>query len=228
MVAGDPMSYTAEDILQQLDQSAAQFRFPGFNNANYHMGAARLSAFRNSQQWALIVEEVCWWPGAGGIVQNLSAFGNGLAGELAFPGQSDWQPGLVYWPYSSVECGFDQEGELSCEQIRIRGEEVCLNPQDLTLQPEVPERGFSILVQLVELYRNRLLCTPQELRKIVPPELELLIQLDQWCHPNVYLGELPGRNQSFRNLAEVLASGEVSRFRPADRPNVDWRLWMER
>lgn len=221
------MSYTAEDILQQLDRSAAEFRFPGFNNMNYHLGAARLSAFRNSRQWALIVEEVCWWPGAGGIVQNLSAFGNGLkAEELAFPGQSGWQPGQIYWPFSSVECGFDEDGELSYGQVKVRGEAVSLEAKDPP--PEVPERGFAILVQLVELDRNRLLCTHQELRRIVPAELELLVQLDQWQHPDVYLGELPGQNESFRNLAEVLASGELSRWRPPARPNVDWRLWMAR
>lgn len=223
------MSVTAREILQQLDESAGQFRFPGFNNVNYHLGAARLHCFRNPNRWAILIEEICWWPAAGGIVQNLSAFGNGLnEKDLAFPGQSAWQPGLIYWPYSSIECGFDDCGELSYDQLKIRGQELKLDPQDVAAQPEVPERGFAIMVHLLESYREELLCTPQELGRLVPSELELLVQLDQWRHPDVYLGELPSQNESFSNLAEVLASGDRTRLRPSARPNVDWRLWMSR
>lgn len=223
------MTYSRCDILRQLDQSAEQFRFPGFNNVNYHLGTARLNGFRNSHQWAILIEEICWWPASGGIVQNLSAFGNSLREkDLAFPGQSAWLPGMIYWPHSSIQCSFDDCGELSYSKLQIRGQTLDLDPREVAEQPEVPERGFAIMVHLIESFREKLLCTPEELRLVVPSELELLVKLDQWLHPDVYLGELPSQNESFVNLAEVLVSGDVSCLRPSTRPNVDWRVWMSR
>ena len=223
------MSYSASEILRQLDRSAEQFRFPGFNNMNYYLGAARLNGFRNAHQWAILIEEICWWPASEGIVQNLSAFGNGLKEEdLAYPGQSSWLPGMIYWPHSSIECSFDDCGELSYDKLKIRGQSLVLEPHKVAAQPEVPERGFAIMVHLLESFREKLLCTPEELRQVVPCELDLHVQLDQWHHPDVYLGELPSQNESFRNLAEVLVSGDVSLLRPSAQPNVDWRLWMSR
>lgn len=196
---------------------------------NYHMGAARVSGFRNPRHWAIVIEEICWWPGSDGIVQNLSVFGTGLNKKaLAFPGQPAWEPGLIYWPHSSIDCCFEESGELSYDSLRIRGQAVNLNPQDVVARPEVPERGFAIMVHLLESYREELLCTREELGRVVPAELDYLVQLDQWCHPDVYLGELPSQNESFANLAEVLASGDRSLLRPAARPNVDWRLWTSR
>lgn len=59
--------YTAADILKSLDRSAREFHFPGFNNMNYHLGAARLGAFRDAERWALVFEELVWWPSADGI-----------------------------------------------------------------------------------------------------------------------------------------------------------------
>lgn len=223
------MSYCGEEILQQLDRCAEQFRFPGFNNMNYHLGTARISAFRSSGSWVILLEEICWWPASEGIVRNLYAFGNCLDEKaLAFPGQPAWQQGMVYWPDSPIECAFDECGELSITHLRIRGQSVNICPEDIALVPEVPERGFAVMVHLLDAYREQLLCTPEELRRIVPVELEMLVRLDQWCHPDVYLGELPSQNESFRNLAESLASGDLSRLRPAVQPNVDWRLWLER
>ena len=218
------MELSAEDILAQLDESARQFRFPGFNNMNYHLGTARLSAFRSAAHWALVFEELVWWPAGEGITLCLSVFGTGLA----FPGGASWSPGLIHWPHSPVSCGFDDQGELSYDGVSIRGQLVALRPEELERHPDVPERGFAMMVRLLESHRDELLCTPEELRRVVPDDMEFLLQLDQWHHPDVYRGELPSQNPSFQNLAEVLASGEAARLRPAEKPNVDWRLWTER
>jgi len=223
------MSFTPNDILAVLDESARSFRFPGFNNMNYYIGTARINGFRDPQRWALLIQELCWYPAADGIMLNLSAYGNCLSEQaLGFPGQAHWKQGLIYWPYSPIECEFDDQGELRFDNIRIRGERVRLDPHEVTPQPAVPERGFAIMVHLLEPFREQLLCTPEELARVIPADLPLFLQLDNRKHPDVYAGELPSQNESFCNLAHVLAGGDLSRLRPAAQPNVDWRLWMQR
>lgn len=220
---------TSQSILDLLDESAREFRFPGFDNMNYYLGTARINAFRSPQNWAVVLEEILWWPAAEGIQQELFVFGTGLPeSELAFPGQPKWQQGLIYWPHSPLECRFEDDGELSLEGLSIRGQAIELKAEQIAAQPEVPERGFAIMVHLIERYRELLMCSPDELRRVVPPELELLVQLDQWQHPQVYAGELPSQNLTFQNLAQLLASGDLSQFRPTGEGNVDWRRWMSR
>ena len=54
----------------------------------------------------------------------------------------------------------------------------------------------------------------------MPP---LVLRLTEWNHLSA--GEKPSDNETFRMLAEVIADGDVSRFRPTKRPNTDWRNW---
>jgi hypothetical protein len=223
------MSYTQKDILAVLDESARKFAFPAFDNMNYYLGTARINGFRDEQRWALIIQEVCWWPAADGIMLNVSAYGNCLSEKtLAFPGQARWDQGMIYWPHSPIECEFDDQGELRFDALRIRGQAVVLDPHQVPPQPAVPERGFAILVHLLETFREQLLCTAEELARVVPHNLPDLLCLDNWKHPDICRGELPSHNESLCNLAEVLASGDLSQLRAAAHPNVDWRLWMER
>jgi hypothetical protein len=220
---------TRQSILQLLDESAREFRFPGFDNMNYYLGTARLNAFRSPQHWAIVLEEILWWPAADGIQQELFVFGTGLPeSELAFPGQPNWQQGLIYWPHSPLECGFEEDGELSLEGLSIRGQAVELRAEQIPPQPEVPERGFAVMVYLIEHYREQLMCSLDELRRVVPPDFELVAQLDQWHHPHVYAGELPSQNPTFQNLAQLLAGADPGPLRTNEEGNVDWRRWMVR
>ena len=44
----------------------------------------------------------------------------------------------------------------------------------------------------------------------------------------MYFGTLPSKTQTFQSLAEAIESGDPSRYRPTERPNVDPVLWLER
>lgn len=160
---------------------------------------------------------------------SIFAYGNCLdAKALVFPGQNTWQPGMVFWPHSAIEVDYDDEGEVRFDSVEIRGQHVSVDPDQVTPQPAVPEKGFALMVHLLAEYRSQLLTTEEEMARVVPADLPRILRLDNWHHPDVYMGELPSQNDSLCNVAEVLASGDAGRFRPSPSPNVDWRLWLER
>jgi len=76
--------------------------------------------------------------------------------------------------------------------------------------------------------RLSLLATPHEGRVSVLPEMEPLLQLEEWHHPNVVDDKgRPSTSETFRQLAQVLATGDVSLYHPSQPPNTHWRNWPE-
>ena len=61
----------------------------------------------------------------------------------------------------------------------------------------------------------------------VTPELQQLLQLDEWHHPDLAGDERPSQLESFRQLAAVLASGDVANYRPSTPANTHWRNWPD-
>jgi hypothetical protein len=62
----------------------------------------------------------------------------------------------------------------------------------------------------------------------VLPEMMQILQLEEWHHPNVVdEKELPSVSETFQQLAQVLASGDVRAYRPKQAPNTHWRNWPE-
>ena len=82
-----------------------------------------------------------------------------------------------------------------------------------------------LLRSLVPEHRNPLLATDGELSQRLSVALPLLLRLDQWCHPDVSAGELPSNSEAFKMIAEVLATGDASRYKPTQEPNTHWSNW---
>lgn len=70
----------AQEVLAQLDQAAADFRFPDLGHAYYYAVDARLRALGDAARWGLVVEAVGYNPRAGNLVDVIHTFGNCLAG----------------------------------------------------------------------------------------------------------------------------------------------------
>lgn len=49
-------NFTTENILNCLDKAAGNLDFPGFDGINIDMITARLTGFRNDENWALTIE----------------------------------------------------------------------------------------------------------------------------------------------------------------------------
>ena len=86
-------------------------------------------------------------------------------------------------------------------------------------------RGQDLLRSLVPEHRNMLLATDGELSQRLSVELPLLLRLDQWHHPDVSAGEMPSKSEAFKMIAEVLATGDASRYKPTQEPNTHWSNW---
>jgi len=80
---------------------------------------------------------------------------------------------------------------------------------------------------LAETLREEVLATPEERRRQIPPDLEQILQLEEWHHPDLANGEVASQSETFRQLAEVLSSGDPSRYAPAMAPNSHWSNWPE-
>jgi len=74
----------SEEILRQLDKCADDFTFPMLDNGYVYPVESRLSAYRDDERWALIIEVVgfnCRAGGQDGIGNCLHIFGNCLEFE---------------------------------------------------------------------------------------------------------------------------------------------------
>jgi hypothetical protein len=75
------VSYTKDDILKQLDYCAGDYTFPMLSNGYIYLGDTRLSAYRDENRWAIVIEVVGYNVRAGchnGLNNCRHCFGNCL------------------------------------------------------------------------------------------------------------------------------------------------------
>src|SRR5262249_34675617 len=85
--------------------------------------------------------------------------------------------------------------------------------------PEV--QVFELCRFLADVAREQVLVTPKERRVSVLPEMDQILQLEEWHHPNVVdEEERPSRSEAFQQLAQVLATGDVRLYQPSQLPNT--------
>jgi hypothetical protein len=85
--------------------------------------------------------------------------------------------------------------------------------------------SHELLRALVAEHRESFLATEEELRQRVPADLPLVLRLDEWHHPDMSGGQKPSQTKTFQMLADVLVTGEPSRYQPAEPANTHWKHW---
>lgn len=53
------------------------------------------------------------------------------------------------------------------------------------------------------------------------------MELKEWYHPDCADSELPSNNETFKQIAEVLETGEMELYKPTRKPNNHWKNWPE-
>jgi hypothetical protein len=96
---------------------------------------------------------------------------------------------------------------------------------ELEKKPRV--QVFELCRYLADVVRERVLATPRERRASVRPDMKQILRLEEWHHPDLANDERPSDSETFRQLAEVLATGDAGRYRPTRAPNTHWRNWPE-
>jgi len=230
------MAIKARAILDQFDLCAKNFTFPMLDNGYVYLGTVRLSAYRDFQDWLVIIEVVGANIRAGShnSIQNcLHLFGS----DLHRP------PGTANEDFLSITRDvpqhpvFDESIDWilrpSADRIQIRDKEVRFETSQAILKAKgiIPDRkgnlhAGDLIRLLLPEYRNDLLATEAELLERNPHHLPLFLRLEEWHHPDLAGGEIPSESHTFQMLVKTLESDDPATYVPL-KPNTDWYNWPE-
>ncbi len=239
----------AQQILGLLDRHINRFAHPPPPNFDsektvYAVGDARLTVFRNPQQWILAIEMLTTIKGPF-FFHELYLYGNCLS-----------EQGIVY-PVKepcTMEQFWDESGRWRVNRYHVH---VKWNEQLYTFAPTPeeysgmgiifpPERAdtddlepWEMLWYVCEKLRPRLFYSEEELLQAIEKraertglssQLKRFFQTTRWEHPEVYAGQVPSDTESFRVLAQMIETGDVLLWDRVDRSrfNSYWRYYEDR
>ena len=236
-----------EDILATLDSCAAAFTFPMLDNGYVYLAATRLSVYSSDDDWAIAIEVFGFSPRAGIPDTSIYSFGSCISNrkESSFVSETAYQNYLSLNPnnvmtsiYPILEGDWQDVEDLelvspTASSIEVRGSRIELPSReqyaalgiDLTDSNDI--HVFECCRYLAEKHRELVLATEIERRGAISSELNQLLLLDDWLHPNLVEEEVPSENETFRQLAELLASGDVSKYNPTVQGNTHWSNWPD-
>jgi hypothetical protein len=246
---GSAMQFNPEDILSTLDQCCHVSTFPILDNGYVYLAGTRLSLFRSMTDWAMVIEVFGFSPRAGLPDTCIYTFASQLRDRdppERYVNRVAYERYLANNPHNEMRFVFPvhegpwqdaENGEFVAKGAKkaiVRDRAVKLPRPDeyaghgIELEQAPRVRVFELCRCLAEIARERVLATPQERRVSVLPDMAQILQLEEWHHPNVVDdGDRPSGSETFQQLAQVLATGDVGFYRPSQPPNTHWRNWPE-
>jgi hypothetical protein len=242
------MKHTAQDILSILDECSETCRFPMLDNGYVYLAASRVSLYRSDEDWALTVEVFGFSPRSGIPDTQVYTFGSRITRQKAsadfvsnqayeaYLANNQYNESVFVYPIDDEDWQDQDDQELvanSASSVKVRGVVRTLpTPSEydrfgISLQDPPTVRVFELCRLLAAIARNDVLATPDEGRTCVPSELDEMLVLDDWHHPDLVNGETPSANESFRAFAQVLACRDVSLYQPNEKSNTHWSNWPE-
>jgi len=243
------MPPNANRILSILDQCCDAFTFPMLDNGYVYLAATRLSLYRTPDDWAMVIEVFGFSPRAGLPDTHVHTFASTLrnrdvperyATREAYDNYLSNNPNnesRFFYPIAEGPWQDTENCEIVAEDVRevvVRGNAITLPSVDdyqrrrieLEKSPEI--QVFELCRFLADVSRDSVLATPEEQRVSVLPEMNRILQLEEWHHPNVVKDEdRPSGSETFQQLAKVLATGDIEFYRPSLPPNTHWRNWPQ-
>ena len=242
------MKHSGDDILAVLDRCCEAFTFPMLDNGYLYLAATRMALFRSAADWAMTIEVFGFSPRAGIPHLHIHTFASALINrevDSNFASDEAYRQYLATNPSNSSRFLYPiddgpwldaEDGELVAEgatEVVIRGQAVGLpaaaDYETLGIELEEAPRVavFELCRALAATHREQLLATDDELRGNLGPEMKEILRLDEWHHPDVVTEERPSGTSSFQELAEVLVTGDVSRYTAKEPPNTHWENWPD-
>lgn len=217
------------------------------DNGYLYLAAARLSLHRSDTEWALVFEIFGFSPRSGAPDISVWSFGSRLANRKT---QADFVNEDGYRNYLRVHAhddaaffyplgeGWQHRDDLElvtrdAASLTARGKEIAMPGRDglrrLGIQPTDPDhlRTFEVCRYVAAIERELVLATHGERRIHVPPDLEEILVLDDWHHPDTVTGQVASETAAFRSIAEVLATGDVGAYDPSEPGNTHWSNWPD-
>lgn len=238
------MPHDPDSILQILDSCCGSFTFPMLDNGYVYLAASRLSLHHSADDWAMVIEVFGFSPRSGLPDLHIHTFGSRLhnrnsahtyatpAAHQSYLARNPHNESRFFHPVEEGDWMDAQNPELVSTSgiVTLRGSPVRLPLADRYGEAGIALEGnqpavFELCRFLAFHHRDDVLATPVERRVSVPPELQEILVLEDWHHPDVCSGELPGATKTFQALAEVLATGDLSRYQTSEPPNTHWSHW---
>jgi len=242
------MQFDSEEILSRLDGCCDTYTFPMLDNGYVYLAGTRLSLYRSVTDWAVVIEVFGFSPRSGLPDTHITTF----AGQLhdrnppeRYVSREAYENYLANNPHNDsrfvfpIDEGKWQDSEDSefvaedAHEIVVRGQALRLPTLDeyaqhgVVLEQTSRVQVFELCRFLADIAREQVLATPQERRISVLPDMIQILQLEEWHHPNVVADERPSGSETFQQLAQVLATGNVEFYHPSRPPNTHWRNWPE-
>lgn len=240
--------WTTDEILQVFDGCSEHYTFPMLDNGYVYLAATRLSLHRSASDWALVIEVFGFSPRTGLPDIHVYTFGSSLrdrdnvddfVSKKAYANylksnphnESRFFSPIAEGPWQDPESG--EEVAEGASSVLLRNRSIAIpSPAQfakfgIELEDEPRIQTFELCRFLAEAQRSDVLATPDERRVSVPLELEEIMVLDEWNHPDIIAEDLPSASKTFRELAEVLVSGDVTKYRPDAPANTHWSNWPE-
>jgi len=241
------MPIEVDHILSILDRCCDQFTFPMLDNGYVYLAATRLSLYRSVADWAMVIEVFGYNPRSWLPDTCIATFASTVCNRdiPEVYGRKEIENLLANNPNN--DCRFVRpidEGDWQDDQdylVAAGAKEFVLRgqPQQIPSLAEYTARGIALedppRVQAFEfcrfvadVARESVLATTRERRLSVSPDMAQILQLEEWHHPNVVdSADRPSGSETFQQLAQVLATGDVALYQPSRPPNTHWRNWPE-
>ena len=235
-------------ILAVLDACSEKFTFPMLDNGYVYPAATRLSAYRDVDDWAIVIEVFGFSPRAGIPDTSIYTFANRInhrSSRESFVSEQAHQNYLSNNPNNEMNAVFPiAEGSWQdpdeSEVLRECADHLELRDRTISLpeRSEYENAGIELIdgqeIQVFECcrylanhYRELVLCTESERRANLFDNLSQVVQLEEWNHPDLVVGEKPGENETFQQLANLLETGNLSAFKLESSPNTHWSNWPD-
>ena len=220
-------------ILKVLDELAEECNFPILDNVNTHLGCIRLTAFRDETEWLIAFDEIDFDLADRRFIASVFGYGNKLERQGV---QNESFEMFLPGPYDPW---FDEHGKFHLDpgvfSIAIRGRTRRFKPTEeeyrvagIKLRSKMPAPA-KILRYLCHACRDELRLSDRELLQACGRQkygLRKFLQVEDYYHPDLGGGELPGSTETFRSLAAGLEANDPKRFVPGDS-NTHWSLWPD-
>lgn len=227
----------ADEILAQLDMCNSEYTFPMLDNGYVYPAGTKLTVYRDDRRWAIVIEVIGFnYRGGGhdGMSNCLHIYGNYLPYEPGIRNEN-----FIYLTDDANNCNtFDNEEDFylnqDCTTFTLREQILPLyhNRQlykDARIEIQDAQRinAFEFLRLLDALHHDKLVATETEIRERIPNNLPKIMELHNWFHPDVVNDELPSNNETFKQIAKVLETGNIYHYKPTHEPNTNWKNWPD-
>jgi hypothetical protein len=233
------MQFDVRTILKRFDRAAENYEFPMLDNGYYFHGDQKLTLYRDPERWAMTIEALAFNNhelDIYGITNHVTVFGNCILSKkhndndnfFVFT-EDDGVPAFVkddntYISYLNPEV---KNIKVKNKLVPVIHDRQHYYAKGIIL--EYPDKivNYEFMRGLIPDYSDLFWVTREEIANKIPLDLPVLMTLREWYHPDLVMEEMPGKNETFQQLAAVIASGDISAYSPTRTANTHWRNWPE-